>query len=70
MPKITYELDCDACGSEWSITEFADDDINPQMPIYCPFCGVDLDLSDIEEEDEREIDSDYYAEELDFDDED
>ena len=48
MAKVFFELDCDSCGSEWEIK--GTDEGMPNQPIYCPFCGVDLDLADLEEE--------------------
>lgn len=48
MAKVFFELDCDSCGSEWELK--GTDEGMPNQPIYCPFCGHDLDLSDLEEE--------------------
>jgi len=64
MERITYELVCDECSAEYDlayIEEKCDD-----SPIYCPFCGSDVDVSDIEEEFE-DIDD---MQELNFDDND
>jgi hypothetical protein len=67
MDHIVYELACDACDNEYevSIAEKIDDTV--AKPIYCPFCGTDVDLTDIEEEDYTdELDD---IEEFNFDDE-
>ena len=48
MAKVFFELDCDSCGSEWEIK--GSEATMTNQPIHCPFCGTDLDLSDLEEE--------------------
>lgn len=45
---IIYELVCDSCDAEYEVSLDSNDDAN--RPSYCPFCGTDIDLSDIEEE--------------------
>lgn len=66
MAKVYFELDCDACGSEWEIK--GTDEGMPNQPIYCPFCGTDLDLADLEEEvDQLDLWADDEIDELDFD---
>ena len=48
MPHTIFELNCDQCGSQWELSYIVEDDSNE--PMYCPFCGVDVDLSDIDDE--------------------
>lgn len=57
MPETIYELNCDQCQSEWELSYIEDDD--SEQPIYCPFCGCDVDLSDVEDE--------SFSDDLDFD---
>tara|TARA_B000000557_G_scaffold119887_1_gene97327 strand:+ start:1350 stop:1541 length:192 start_codon:yes stop_codon:yes gene_type:complete len=47
--EITYELECSECGAEYEIVNINSD---KNEPIYCPFCGADIDLEDIEDDDE------------------
>lgn len=69
MDEITYELICDDCGSEYSIVQRVEIDSVDELPIYCPFCGAGVDVSELDE-DGGEIDK-YLDEddldELDFD---
>lgn len=71
MQEITYELVCDDCGSEYSIIQTIADDVTEEIPIYCPFCGSGVDVSDIDEEDDCDELEKYLEEEdleeLDFD---
>ena len=46
MEKTIYELDCESCGTEYELTYIEEED--SEQPIYCPFCGCDIDLEDIE----------------------
>ena len=39
--EITYELECSECGAEYEIVNINSD---KNEPIYCPFCGADIDL--------------------------
>lgn len=63
MAETIYELNCDQCGSEWELSYIETDD--SEQPIYCPFCGCDIDLTDVEEE-SFEDDLDFDIDELDF----
>ena len=66
MSEIMYELVCDSCGADYQIN-YVDDEAKEYVdePMYCPFCGTDIDLTDVEEElDEEE----QYVDELDFED--
>ena len=47
--EITYELECSEWGAEYEIVNINSD---KNEPIYCPFCGADIDLEDIEDDDE------------------
>lgn len=51
MDTTIYELNCDACGNEYELSYIEEDD----SPIYCPFCGTDVDLTDVEVEGESDI---------------
>ena len=66
MSEIMYELVCDSCGADYQIN-YVDNESKEYVdePMYCPFCGTDIDLTDVEEEldDEEE-----YIDELDFED--
>jgi NAD-dependent SIR2 family protein deacetylase len=67
MPKLLYELDCDACGAMYEL-QFIEDEVNEEDPIYCPFCGADIDLTEI---DSDEIDEGSFNDfdEVEFDEE-
>ena len=66
MSEMIYELICDQCGSDYEI-RFVEGIIDRQDdgPMYCPFCGADVDLTDVVDEDLDEFDDDL--DELDFD---
>ena len=53
--EITYELECSECGAEY---EIAGINTSKNEPIYCPYCGADIDLADIEEDETEELDYD------------
>jgi rRNA maturation endonuclease Nob1 len=59
--EILYELNCENCGAEYEILFNEEQDAN--TPAFCPFCGSDVDTSDIDEEDE---DWDLDDEDIDF----
>ena len=67
--KIVFELECEGCGVEYELTYIEDRD--SEEPIYCPFCGCDIDLDDVDEVDEDSesfLDDDIEMDELDFED--
>ena len=53
--EITYELECTECGAEYEIVGI---NTSKNEPIYCPYCGADIDLDDLEEEEVDELDYD------------
>ena len=53
--EITYELECTECGAEYEIVSI---NTSKNEPIYCPYCGADIDLEDLEEEEVDELDYD------------
>lgn len=59
--QILYEMTCDSCGTEYEI--YVDSE-EKEEPIYCPFCGSDVDIEIDEDEDEEDYDE---YDELDFD---
>jgi len=63
MPESIYELNCEHCGNEWELSYILEDDSDE--PLYCPFCGCDVDLTDVEDE-SFEDDLDFDIGELDF----
>ena len=69
MDEITYELICDDCSSEYTIVQRVEIDSVDELPVYCPYCGAGVDVSEL---DEDEDDLDKYLDgadldELDFD---
>jgi len=58
--RVVYELNCDQCAGSWELAYIEYEDSN--KPMYCPFCGVDIDLTDIDDESENDLEYD----ELDF----
>jgi hypothetical protein len=65
MDHIVYELECDACDTEYEISIAESIDDSSIKPIYCPFCGTDIDLTDMEEDASEDVDG---MEEFEFDD--
>lgn len=49
MAEVVYELNCNSCGNEWSLT-YEQELIEGAEPLYCPFCSYDVDLSDVDDE--------------------
>jgi hypothetical protein len=49
MSEIVFELVCDSCGADYTIN-YVDGITDYNEPDYCPFCGRDVDLSDVEED--------------------
>lgn len=49
MDTTIYELNCEGCGNEYELSYIEEDD----SPIYCPFCGSDVDLEEVEDESEE-----------------
>jgi hypothetical protein len=66
MSEVVFELLCDSCGADYEIT-FVEGITNHEEPMYCPFCGAEVDLTDVEEEFESG-DEEYFDDDLDFDD--
>lgn len=61
--ETVYELECDSCGVTYElIVEVSE----KNEPVYCAFCGADMDIEDIDDEYINDIDDEY--DELDFDD--
>jgi DNA-directed RNA polymerase subunit RPC12/RpoP len=50
MQEITYELVCDDCNSDYIIINIVGDDAVEELPVYCPYCGSGVDVSNIVEE--------------------
>ena len=64
MSEIVYELVCDSCGADYEIN-YVDGITNHNEPMYCPFCGAEIDLTDVEDSDYNE-DLDESFDDLDF----
>lgn len=58
--KEVTTLSCEECSSEYQVILLNDDDIT-DPPLYCPYCGAEVDLNDVIQFDDLD--------ELDFDDE-
>jgi len=58
-----YELNCDSCGADYEMSYIEHAASN--QPMFCPFCGGEIDLTDVE--DESLIIDDEFPDELDFD---
>ena len=64
VDEMVYELECDSCGVSY---ELIVDGAEKNEPVYCAFCGADIDIEPDEDEDFiHDIDDEY--DELDFDD--
>jgi DNA-directed RNA polymerase subunit RPC12/RpoP len=59
MQEVTYELECDDCGAEYTIIQTVPEHVNEDQPIYCPMCGSEVDISNIDEEDDLDMDPDH-----------
>ena len=55
---ITYPIDCENCGVEYSIKCVIDEDTGEQTPIFCAFCGNEIILIE-EYDDDEDYDEDY-----------
>jgi len=52
MSEVVYELICDSCGGDYEIRYIEGIvDHHDSGPMYCPFCGADIDLTDVDDED-------------------
>lgn len=58
---IVYELICEDCAEEYTLTAYKTEDI----PAFCPFCGHEIDVSEFDEDEDDEEEEDDSA--LDFD---
>lgn len=47
--EVVYELNCHSCGNEYTLS-FEQELIEGAEPLYCPFCSVDTDLSDLDDD--------------------
>ena len=66
IDETIYELECDSCGATYEIVV---NENEKNEPVYCPFCGADIDIEPEADEDDlyiHDIDDEY--DELDFDD--
>ena len=61
---IVYELICDNCAEEYTISAYKTEEI----PIICPFCGHEIDVTEFDDEEEDYSDDEYDEDALDFDD--
>ena len=59
MLESIYELNCEYCDTEWELTYIEHETSN--QPIYCPFCGSNVDLDKVDEESD-----DFDIDDLDF----
>jgi DNA-directed RNA polymerase subunit RPC12/RpoP len=66
MDEITYELICDDCSSEYTIVQRVETDSVDELPVYCPYCGAGVDVSELDEEIDKYLDGED-LDELDFD---
>lgn len=64
MSQIVYELVCDSCGADYEIN-YIDGITTHNEPMYCPFCGSEIDLTDVEDGEETD-ESMISFDELDF----
>lgn len=55
---LLYELNCEHCGAVYEV--LCQEQSEGEQPIYCPFCGGEISMDEIEE--------DFDSEEFDFED--
>jgi rRNA maturation endonuclease Nob1 len=66
MKETILEIECDDCGSKYQLIRVADDNDINDPPQYCPYCGSEMSISNVEDEEDGTFDE---LDELDFDDE-
>jgi len=64
MSQIEFELTCDSCRAEYDIN-YLEGVLRRSDPMYCPFCGSEIDLTEMEEGNASR-DSDQIYSEIDF----
>jgi len=47
---LTYEMICDNCGEEYTVSAYETEEI----PKHCPFCGHEIDITEFDDSDEEE----------------
>lgn len=52
--ELLYELNCEHCGAVYEV--LCQEQSEGEQPIYCPFCGGEISMDDIEEEFDDELD--------------
>lgn len=50
MQEITYEIECDDCGTEYSVVNIIEEESLIDRPIFCPFCGNGVSLPEADGE--------------------
>jgi len=45
------EIKCDDCGAHYQLIRIADENDVNDPPQYCPYCGSEMSISNIEEDD-------------------
>lgn len=62
---LLYELNCEHCGAVYEV--LCQEQTEGEQPIYCPFCGGEISMDEIEEEfDEDEDGFDFRIEDDDL----
>lgn len=64
--ELLYELDCEHCGSVYEV--MCQEHPEGEQPIYCPFCGSQISVEDIEEDfdlDQEDFDPSIFDDERD-----
>lgn len=61
---LLYELNCEHCGAVYEV--LCQEQGEGEQPIYCPFCGGEISMDEIEEEfdDEEEFDFEEWADDI------
>lgn len=52
--KYKYEIECDKCGADYEI--LYSEESTEELPSTCPFCGRDVDIHEMDEDNEFELD--------------
>ena len=62
---VVFELICEECGTEYTISSIGEyQEEFEEPPSYCPFCGSEIDISMLDDEEDDEYDELDYDEEL------
>lgn len=48
--EVTHDVECDQCNMSFELS-YIDTEEDSELPMYCPFCGSDIDVEEESEDD-------------------